>query len=175
MATTTTTTYKYAGHGWDDPLAQEVYQKYSPGVTQPGPGGGPSAWDQLMSSANAYGQGQPRTNFFTPVDPYQWNTHYFGEPYSKMAAEYEARGGMGTYGKVAEAEKAAADAEAAATAAAGGSYPGSSGSEYSIAPSIEPSYDYYDTSYALDTGEEELKRKLSSMWQPGQVYGGGYG
>jgi len=82
--------YKYAGQGWNDPLAQEVYQKYafggrlSPGFVQK------SAADSNAYIGHAGG-------FHSPMDPKEWGGSQRGSDVNKMIDEYRARGGQGLY------------------------------------------------------------------------------
>ena len=91
MATPTATKtnpYQYAGKaGYKDPLAQELYQKYNPGLTT-SRGPWSSGYDQLMNLSKGY-EGTT-TNYIDPLNPRNWGA-------GAMKDEYLQRGGLGTF------------------------------------------------------------------------------
>jgi hypothetical protein len=92
----TTNPYQYAGAaGYQDPLAQELYQKYNPGITR-SQGQWGSNWDQLMKLSQGYAS-QPGGggNYIDPLNPRNWGA-------GAMKDEYLARGGLGTYEQQAQ-------------------------------------------------------------------------
>lgn len=91
-----TNPYQYAGSkGYQDPLAQDLYKKYNPGVTQ-GQGQWGSNYDQLMKLssmyANAPGGGG---NYIDPLNPRNWQA-------GAMKDEYLQQGGLGTFEQQAQ-------------------------------------------------------------------------
>jgi hypothetical protein len=95
-SSTKTNPYQYAGSkGYQDPLAQELYQKYNPGITK-SQGQWGSNWDQLTklseSYANLPGGGG---NYIDPLNPRNWGA-------GAMKDEYLQRGGLGTYEQQAQ-------------------------------------------------------------------------
>jgi hypothetical protein len=82
--------YKYTGQGWNDPLAQQMYQKYAFGGKL-----SPNIISQLSGPATqAYvGSG----GYHNPMDPKEWGGSVRGADVDKMKAEYLAAGGQGTY------------------------------------------------------------------------------
>lgn len=98
-ATPTTTAakapaYKYAGQGWNDPLAQQMYQKYAFGGSL-----SPNIIGQLSGpSQQAYvGSG----GYHNPMDPKEWGGSVRGDEVDQMKAAYLAAGGQGTYDQLA--------------------------------------------------------------------------
>ena len=103
-APTTTATvpksYEYAGQGWNDPLAHEVYKEFSnPGLFE-SRSSTPSAYDQLLNANKAY-TGNTTVNYVSPTDPKSWGGAYRGNAYDQMKEAYLARGGQGTYEQLA--------------------------------------------------------------------------
>jgi hypothetical protein len=91
--TTKTNPYQYAGAaGYKDPLAQELYKKYNPGITG-SQGQWGSNWDQLMKLSQGY-EGTT-TNYIDPLNPRNWGA-------GGMKDEYLKRGGLGTYEQQAQ-------------------------------------------------------------------------
>src|SRR5580765_2732903 len=86
--------YKYTGQGWNDPLAQQMYQKYAFGGKL-----SPDAISRLSGpSTQAYvGSG----GYHNPMDPKEWGGSVRGADVDKMKAEYLAAGGQGTYDQLA--------------------------------------------------------------------------
>ena len=100
-ATTTpaakTNPYQYAGAaGYKDPLAQELYQKYNPGITG-SQGQWGSNWYQLMKLSQGYANlpGGGGGNYIDPLNPRNWGA-------GAMKNEYLQRGGLGTYEQQAQ-------------------------------------------------------------------------
>lgn len=91
-----TNPYQYAGAaGYKDPLAQELYQKYNPGITR-SQGQWGSNWDQLMKLSQGYAS-QPGGGggYIDPLNPRNWGA-------GAMKDEYLQRGGLGTYEQQAQ-------------------------------------------------------------------------
>lgn len=91
-----TNPYQYAGSaGYKDPLGQELYQKYNPGITK-SQGQWGSNWDQLMKLSQGYAS-QPGGggNYIDPLNPRNWGA-------GAMKDEYLSRGGLGTYEQQAQ-------------------------------------------------------------------------
>jgi hypothetical protein len=88
------TAYKYLGQGWNDPLAQQMYQKYAFGGKL-----SPGAISRLSGPATqAYvGSG----NYHNPMDPKEWGGSVRGAEVDAMKAAYLAAGGQGTYDQLA--------------------------------------------------------------------------
>lgn len=86
-----TNPYQYAGQaGVNDPLAQELYKKYNPGITQ-GQGAWGSNYDVLSELSQRYAA-QPGGGggYRDPLNPRNWGA-------GAMKDEYMQRGGLGTY------------------------------------------------------------------------------
>jgi hypothetical protein len=103
--TTSTTTaaktnpYKYAGQGWNDPLAQQIYKEFAP------VGGNAANQVSLLLRGNeAYAPGGigAGVNYNNPLDPKTWGGSERGDVYDRMKAEYLKRGGQGTYEQQAQ-------------------------------------------------------------------------
>jgi hypothetical protein len=90
---TKTNPYQYTGKaGYKDPLAQELYKKYNPGMTT-GRGPWSSGFDQLMNLSRGY-ENAP-TNYIDPLNPRNWGA-------GAMKDEYLKAGGLGTYEQQAQ-------------------------------------------------------------------------
>jgi hypothetical protein len=91
-AATKTNPYPYAGKGagYQDPLAQELYKKYTPGMNTKG---GPEAFNTLMELSKGYAG--TSTNYIDPLNPGNWGA-------GPMKNEYLQRGGLGTYEQQAQ-------------------------------------------------------------------------
>lgn len=88
--------YQYAGQaGVNDPLAQELYKKYTPGTTQ-GQGAWRSNYDVLSELSRGYAA-QPGGGgaYIDPLSPRNWGA-------GAMKDEYLQRGGLGTYEQQAQ-------------------------------------------------------------------------
>jgi|SRR5580765_3542091 hypothetical protein len=82
--------YKYTGQGWNDPLAQEVYQKYAFGGSL-----SPEFVQKSAADSNAYiGHAG---GYHSPMDPKEWGGSQRGDQVNKMINEYRTRGGQGLY------------------------------------------------------------------------------
>ena len=88
--------YQYAGSkGYQDPLAQELYKKYNPGITN-SQGAWASNYDQLMKLSTGYGNlPGGGGNYIDPLNPRNWGA-------GAMKDEYLQRGGLGTYEQQAQ-------------------------------------------------------------------------
>jgi hypothetical protein len=102
--------YKYAGQGWNDPLAQQAY--------------GNVKGDESLQRLRRVSPEGPTSGYHysSPMDPTKWGVNYHGGVYDKMKAEYLRLGGTGTV------EQSNAAARAAA--------PVASGSQHSLAPEV---------------------------------------
>lgn len=80
-----TTPYEYAGHGSQDPIAQQVMKDY----WSPDKWG--STYDTNLYLANAYDKSGG--NFNSPLDPSTWGTVFRGQDYTDIGEKYKAAGG----------------------------------------------------------------------------------
>jgi hypothetical protein len=82
--------YKYTGQGWNDPLAQEMYQKYAFGGRL-----SPEFVQKGAADSNAYiGHAG---GYHSPMDPKEWGGTQRGADVNKMIEGYRAVGGQGLY------------------------------------------------------------------------------
>jgi hypothetical protein len=89
--------YKYAGQGWNDPLAQQMYQKYAFGGRI-----SPNLVGQLAHMGDVESAGSSGgVAYHNPLDPKEWGGSIRGDDVEKMKAAYLAAGGQGTYDQLA--------------------------------------------------------------------------
>ena len=91
--------YKYAGQGWNDPLAQQMYLKYAFGG-RPGAISSDTV-SRLAHMGDVSGSGTGGVAYHNPMDPKEWGGSVRGADVDAMKAAYLAAGGQGTYDQLA--------------------------------------------------------------------------
>jgi hypothetical protein len=95
-ATAKAAPYKYLGQGWNDPLAQQMYQKYAFGGRL-----SPEFIQQKVKQNAPMAGPHPGLTFNDPMDPTGWGGWNQGADVDRMKAAYIAAGGQGTYEQLA--------------------------------------------------------------------------